>query len=138
MYKLEEKRPDLFRSDEPSYQRITSIDQLHKGDEIVFLRKPSQRRPGYCIYTGDIGPDSPPQKLRRGVVLATTANNGVLVFVTQGPKGMKRRKHWVPLARVYLKTGSNFAVLNPNDLEWAEADKRWQEVQGRMLGGDAA
>jgi hypothetical protein len=51
---------------------------------------------------------------------------------------MKRRKHWVLLARVYLKTGSNFAVLNPNELEWATVDQRWQEEQGRMLGGDAA
>lgn len=108
------------------YQRISSINQLHKGDEIIFVRKPCRRQPGYCIYTGDIGPDSPPSKLRPGVVLLTTADNGVLVFVTQGPKGMKRRKHWVPLARVYLKTGSDFAVLNPNDLEWAEPDRRWR------------
>jgi hypothetical protein len=54
--------------------------------------------------------------------MATTITNGVLVYVTQGPKGMKRCKHWVPLARVYIKTGSGFSVFDANDVKWATVD----------------
>ena len=66
--------------------------------------------------------------------MATTITGGVLVYVTQGPKEMKRCKHWVPIARVYIKTGSGFSVFNPDEIKWATVDQRWQERQC----GDAA
>jgi hypothetical protein len=86
--------------------------------------------------------DAKPIGTRRGLVLAVTENRGVLVYVTTygedpadgtednwGRDGIYKRKHWVPLRRIWTKTGEWQRPPNPNKLAWAEPDQEWREAR---------
>jgi hypothetical protein len=127
--------------------RITELGQLTLGDEILWCRKlyPILKKEGRTAYDPLLAAAFPvePIDLRYGIVIRITKKNGVLVFVTSFDEeriereeaeeefesdGIYGCKHWVPLNRIWLKTGEVAdSYPNENNLEWAAPDLKYQQ-----------
>ena len=101
---------------------VTSPTELRYGSIVVFFtRPPAERKPGYCPYIADVGPERP-EGLAEGVVLGVTDQRGVLVYVRDCPRaeGLLHTRHWIPFSRVYLRIGHDPNPPHPEDLRWSD------------------
>ena len=100
-------------------ERVTRLSQLERHDVVRWCEQ---------IISGR------PVTMRRGIVLNVTSKGGVLLYVTSGhTKGLTGRKHWVPLARIWAKTGETRQP--PSGIEWVTTPGATTQQGGaRKLG----
>ena len=124
-YRTSEIHALVQGGDGQGHRRVTAIEQLKPGAEILFSTHWFCDYPEgfYDPWTISLGPlpkvGYAPGTLRTAIVIAITENNGVLVKVTSGQQ--RKRKAWIPLARVWATTGVRFPVPKDN-LDWSDDD----------------
>jgi hypothetical protein len=106
-------------------ERVTHISQLKPGDVVRWCKRLIKGRSFYDPYIPMPLHEDTPIGLGCGFVLELDDDKGVLICSTSRPKqGVIKRMHWVPLDRIWAKTG-----------ERRKPPKR-KRSSGARLGGD--
>src|SRR5262245_1164935 len=117
----------------PRTTRVTAIDQLARGDEVIYSTRALVDYPNLPFYdclTATLNPRGYVGKyLRKGIVSKLTDNGGVLLKTKSGRYRRYRCKSWIPLARVWCRNGRVYKAPNVDKLPWANADLKWQRQQ---------
>ena len=102
------------------------ITDLHKGDEVLFCEGIVEGVHAYDPFTASVRAEAP-VNLRRAVVIATTDLGGVLLYVLEGPRGLRHCKHWCPISRIWTKTGEWMALPPRDDMPWSDESETYYE-----------
>lgn len=104
---------------------IMEIAELRRGDEVEFFDRLVEGQ-AYDPWTAQVYPTRP-VNLHAGIVLKVTEQNGVLLALPG------KRKHWVPLNRIWTKTGMADFVPNHRSLRWSLEDRVSPQREERKL-----